>query len=151
MVVSTGSLPAAVQAGADVEGQQRGQPEGEDRADDDSRGEQREPAPVVLGTVLTLDGLPAGGRVTATLQDGIDGHAGDDRGHGQEDGAAGAGGGPHCGDEQRADGETGIAPTENTLIACWLSPLAARAARATSGWKAATPTPDSAIVSEVSR
>jgi hypothetical protein len=43
-----------------------------------------------------------------------------------------------------------LPPTENTLIACWLSPLAARAARAASGWNAATPTPDIAIASQVS-
>ena len=41
-------------------------------------------------------------------------------------------------------------PPAETLIACWLSPLAARAARAASGWNAATPTPDNAIASQVS-
>jgi len=43
-----------------------------------------------------------------------------------------------------------LPPTENTLIACWLSPLAALAARAASGWNAATPNPAKVITRKVS-
>jgi len=43
-----------------------------------------------------------------------------------------------------------LPPTEKMLIACWLLPLAVRAARVASGWNAATPTPDRAIASQVS-
>ena len=44
-----------------------------------------------------------------------------------------------------------LPPKPNQLMAVWRPPLAIRAERAASGWKAATPRPDRAIASQVRR
>jgi len=44
-----------------------------------------------------------------------------------------------------------LPPRANTLMARLLLPAACRAARAASGWKAAMPSPDNAMTSQVSR
>jgi hypothetical protein len=88
--------------------------------------------------------------VAATPQGEVHGYPGEERGHGQEEGATGARGGQHPRDEQRANREAGVAAGGAHAHRLLAVAAGRRGAPLRPRVKRRHPDPDSAIASQVS-